>query len=199
MQENHELGGLVSSDVNGGCKMAGEFQRENRISRKRFVQLTLLVWFAMMGIDFFLHGGVFAAVYVQDSPFLLSAMESFRRIPFGYLALLVTAGLLVWIVEQASARGWRRGLIIGLSLGVVMGFSSTLGLYSISTAGARLLVAWFIAQVIEIAIAGAIIGQGLLVPSLRGLTLAVVIGFIVLFVGTIMMQSIGLVPSRTMG
>ena len=179
--------------------MRVEYQRENHISRKRYVQLTLLVWFAMIGIDFFLHGGIFAAAYVQESPFLLSAIVAFRRIPFGYMALLATAGLLVWIIEHASTRGWRKGLAIGLSLGAVMGASFTLGLYSISTVSPQLLVAWFVAQVLEMAIAGAIIGQGLLVHSLRRLVLAVVIGFILLFVGTIMMQSAGLVPSVMMG
>ena len=179
--------------------MLGEHQRENRTPRKRYVHLSLLVWVAMIGVDFFLHGGIFAATYVQDSPFLLSAMEAFRRIPFGYFALLVTAGLLVWIVDQTSARGWRKGLVIGLCLGAVMGVSFTLGLYSISTASLQLLVAWFVAQVLQMAIAGAIIGQGLLVHSLRRLTLAVVIGFILLFMGTIVMQSAGLAPSIMIG
>ncbi len=179
--------------------MPGERQGEGRTSRKKYVQLTLLVWFAMVGVDFFLHGGVFAALYTQDSPFLLPAMEAFRRIPLGYLALLITAGLLVWILERAPASGWRNGLSLGLLLGGVMGATLTLGLYSISTASPRLLAAWFVAQVLEIAVAGAIIGQGLRVRSLRRLTLAVVIGILLLFVGTVALQSTGWAPSVTIG
>ena len=176
-----------------------EQQRVIHTSRKRYVQLSLLVWVAMIGMDFFFHGGLFASAYVQDSPFLLSAMDAFRRIPFGYLALLATAGLLVWILDRASVMGWRKGLVIGLCLGVVMAFSYTFGLYSISTARPQLLAAWFIIQVLEIAIAGAIIGQGLFVDSFRRLALLVVIGFILLFVLTIVMQSIGMAPAMMIG
>jgi hypothetical protein len=166
-----------------------------RLSRKRYMQLSLLVWVALIGVDFFLHGGIFAATYVEDSPFLLSALDAFRRIPLGYLALLATAGLLVWILDRASVKGWRRGFAVGLGLGTVMAISFTFGLYSISTASPRLLVGWFVIQVIEIAIAGAIIGQGLLVDSLRRLTLVVVIGFILLFIVTVVMQTLGLAPA----
>ena len=175
--------------------MSEEHQPGISTPRKRIVQLSLLVWVAMIGVDFFLHGGIFASVYLQENPFLLSGLESFRRIPFGYVALLATAGFLVWIIDQTSAKGWRKGLVLGLSIGLVMGFSSTLGLFSISTASLQLLLVWFIAQVLEMTIAGMIIGQGLLVPSLRNLTFVVMIGFILLFVGTIVMQSIGLVPT----
>ena len=89
----------------------------------------------MIGVDFFLHRSIFAEIYVKDGSLLLTDLEAFRRIPYGYLALLATAGLLVWIIKKASAKGWRRGFVIGLFLGGVMGFSSTLGLYSISNAG----------------------------------------------------------------
>jgi hypothetical protein len=179
--------------------MSGEHQSGSRTALKRYVQLSLLVWVAMIGIDFFLHGGIFAAIYLQDDAFLLSGMEAFRRIPLGYLALLATAGLLVWIIDRSSTRGWRKGAVVGLSLGAVMSFSSTLGLFSISTASPQLLAAWFVAQVLEMAIAGAMIGQGLVTQSLRRLTLAVVIGFVLLFAGTIVMQSVGLVPSSVAG
>jgi hypothetical protein len=179
--------------------MPEEHQRKNDPPRKRYVQLTLLAWVAMIGVDFFLHGGIFAATYAQVSPFLLSAMEAFRRIPVGYLALLITTALLVWIIDRALVGGWRKGLQTGLCLGVAMGISSTLGLYSISTASPQLLAVWFLAQVLEFAVAGAIIGQGLLAYSLRGLTLIVIIAFILLLGATIVMQSTGLVPTIMSG
>jgi hypothetical protein len=175
--------------------MLEEDLRDNRITRKRYIQLTLLVWAAMIGVDFFLHGGLLAAVYVQKSPFLLSPMESFRRIPLGYLALLVSAGFLVWIMNRAGAEGWRRGLIAGTCIGAVMGVSLTLGLYSISTASPQLLAAWFAGQVFEMGIAGAVIGQGLAIDTLRNLTRVVILGVILLFVATIVLQSVGLAPS----
>lgn len=171
--------------------MPGEYDRENRASRTRYVQLTLLVWVAMMGVDFFLHGGIFAALYVQNSPFLLPAMDAFLRIPFGYLAILATAGLLVWIVGQTSARGWRKGLVTGLALGAVMGASFTLGLYSISTASPQLLAAWFAAQVLEMGTAGVVIGQGLAMDKLRSLTLAVIFEVVFLVLVTIVLQNVG--------
>jgi hypothetical protein len=179
--------------------MLEEDLHSSRITRKRYLQLILLVWFAMIGIDFFLHGGLLASIYIQDSPFLLSAVDSFRRIPLGYLALLVSVGFLVWIINQATVRGWRKGLLIGAFFGAVMGVSLILGLYSISTASLQLLAAWFVSQVLEMSIAGAIIGQGLVIDSLRRLTLYVIVGFLLLSVATVVMQSTGMAPSIVIG
>jgi hypothetical protein len=171
--------------------VSAEHQLDIPRFRTRFFQLLLLLWIALIGVDFLLHGGVFAAIYEQDSPFLLAAEEAFRRIPFGYAALLITVGLLVWIIGRTQVRGWRKGLALGLALGLVMAASSTLGLYSISTASPEFLAAFFTAQVVEIGIAGAIIGHGLLVQSLRRLTLAVIAGFVLLFAATILIQNTG--------
>ena len=76
-----------------------------------------------------------------------------------------------------------------------MAASFTFGLYSISTARLQLLIVWFVIQVIEMAIAGAIIGQGLLADSLRRLVLMVIVGFILLLLVTVVMQNIGLAPA----
>ncbi len=172
--------------------MLPEHQAKARIPRKRYVQLSLLVWVAMLGIDFLLHGGVFSAVYVEDSPFLLSPLDAFRRIPLGYLALLTTSALLVWIFGQTSVRAWKDGLTLGLTLGALMGLSSTLGLFSISTAGPMLLVASFVSQMLQAAVAGVIVAEGLRLQSLRRLAICVIIAFVLLFAGTIVLQSTGL-------
>jgi hypothetical protein len=179
--------------------MLEEDLHPSRITRKRYLQLTLLVWFAVIGVDFFLHGGLLAAFYVQDSTFLLSPMESFRRIPLGYLALLVSAAFLVWIMGRATVKGWRKGLLTGALIGAVMGVSLNLGLYSISTASPRLLAGWTVGQVLEMGIAGAIIGQGLVGNSLRRLTVYVIVGLILLGAATVVMQSTGLAPSIMIG
>ena len=184
--------GIVDARFNDGVNPMSEQHNEFQPSRKRYVQLTLLVWVLLIGIDFFLHAGLFSRSYTQESPFLLPTMEAFLRIPFGYLALLVSTGLLVWIFGRANVKGWRDGLGVGLGLGFAMAFSYTVGLYSISTASTQLLASWFVIQVLEIAIAGVVIGQGLLVSHMRRLTITVLIGVVLLFIITIAMQNLGL-------
>jgi hypothetical protein len=168
---------------------------KKRTSVKQYFQLTLLAWVAMLGVDFLLHGGLLASIYVQESPFLLSPIDSFPRIPFGYLALLVSAGFLVWIINRASQNGWRKSLLIGALTGALLGAYLTLGLFSISTAAPQLLVAWFAGQVIEMGVAGAVVGKGLAAYKLRGLTLVVILGVILIFFVVIVLQTVGLVPS----
>lgn len=80
-----------------------------------------------------------------------------------------------------------------------MGLSLILGLYSISTASPQLLAGWFIGQALEMGIAGAIIGQGLAMDSLRRLTVYVIVVFILPSVATVVMQSTGMAPSIVVG
>ena len=72
-----------------------DIARPRPIATRRLVHITLLSWLAMLGIDFFVHGGLLATLYLQPSPFLLPPEQAFRRIPLAYVSFLLLAILLV--------------------------------------------------------------------------------------------------------
>ena len=128
-------------------------------SHRRLVFIGLLSWLSMLGVDFFVHGGLLAKLYAQPSPFLLSPLDAFIRIPLGYLAALLLAALLLWLMLRLGLSGWRQGLSFGLRLGALMGASGMLGLFSISTAELSLVGAWLLSQVLQMGLAGAVTGR----------------------------------------
>jgi hypothetical protein len=161
----------------------------------RALALTALAWLSMLGVDFLLHGGLLAALYLQSSPFLVSPATAFALIPVGYLALLLFAMLLVWLMTRQQVAGWRPGALFGLAVGALTAGAFVLGLFSISTASMSLLAGWFAGQTAELAIAGAVVGSGLAGVRLRRLV-AVVVGLVVLCViTTLLLQSVGLAPA----
>lgn len=170
-------------------------ERTDSLWSWRGVKLVLLAWLAMLGFDFFLHGGLLARLYTTPSPFLLSPMESFRRIPIGYLSFLIAAGFLVWLTSRMGIRGPGEGLKFGAVLGGVMWFSLAIGLYSISTARPLLLAGWAVGQTVEMAYAGAVVGYGAKRASLRKPFVWVLATSFVLVILTIVMQSTGLAPA----
>ena len=165
---------------------------------RRLALLCLLSWLAMLGVDFFLHGGLLAAFWVQDSPFLLPPAQAFSLIPVGYAAFLLLAVLLIWLMTRLEITGWGPGFIFGLKLGALVWGALVLGLNSATTAGLPLLLSWFVGQTLEMAVGGAVIGRALGGERLSRLFL-IVLGLVVLFfVITIVMQSLGLAPTVRM-
>lgn len=157
--------------------------------------LTLLAWLAMLGVDFLVHGGLLAELYLQPSPFLLPLATAFARIPLGYLAFLLLTVLLMWLSVRLKLAGWRAGAVFGVELGGLLWGAVVLGLLSISTAEVPLLLGWFVGQTAELGLAGAVVGSGLMGGRLRGLV-AGVVGLVVLCVAaTILLQSLGVVPT----
>ncbi|NNF00662.1 MAG: hypothetical protein HKN25_16715 [Pyrinomonadaceae bacterium] len=165
------------------------------VSFMRITKIVILCWLSMIGFDFFLHGGLMAGFYVQTSPFLLPPEKAFRLIPIGYLSFLLFAILLVWLMLGQNIRGWRGGLVFGLKLGALIWGSVVLGLMSISTASAGLLIGWFFGQTIELGIAGAFGGSALCGVRLTKLFFIV---FVLLFLSlllTLVLQNLGFAPS----
>lgn len=169
--------------------------REGIISLKRVALLVALSWLSMIGFDFFLHGGLLAAFYVQPSPFLLPLEQAFRLIPLGYLSFLLLAILLVWLMLRLEVLGWRDGFVFGLKLGALVWGAMVLGLMSISTASAWLLIGWFFGQTIELGIAGMFAGSGLSGARLIRLFMAVIGLILFSILITVVLQSIGIAPA----
>jgi hypothetical protein len=174
-------------------------QKTAQHSRRRLVLIGLLSWLSMLSIDFFLHGGLLANLYVEPSPFLLSPSDVFMRIPLGYLAALLLSILLLWLMLRLALIGWRQGLVFGLQLGAFIGGTAVLGLLSISTAKLTLSMGWFVGQTMQMGFAGIVAGSGLAGQRLGNLTLRVMALVLFLVIVTIAMQSVGLAPAAQPG
>ncbi len=166
---------------------------------RRVVASTLLAWFAMVGIDFLLHGGILAHWYVQPDPFLLPPPDAFRLIPVGYLCFLVFACTLAWLILRLNIHGVRAASVFGLKLGGLVWLTFVLALASISTAKHALLIGWFVGQTIESGIGGAVLGAALSARRLRGVAIFVVTLVVLCVVATIVLQNTGLAPAIVVG
>lgn len=164
-------------------------------SKWRIILLAIIAWLAVLGLDFLLHAGLLAGLYLQPSPFLLSPLTALALIPVGYLSLLLLAMLLIWLMIRLELAGWREGLLFGLKLGGLIGGAFMLGLLSVSTASFSLLAGWFVGQTLELALAGAIIGSGLAGMRLRRLFGMVMVFVLLSVIATIILQSLGVVPT----
>ncbi len=149
----------------------------------------------MLEFDFFPHAGLLARLYLEPSPFLLTPLEAFRRLPFGYLSFLLSAILLVWLMSRLRLIGWRAGFGFGLKLGAFIWGALVLGLFSISTADVSLLAGWFLGQTVELALAGAVAGSGLTAKHIGRLSLKVAAFILFLAIITVVLQTSGVAPA----
>ncbi len=164
-------------------------------TRRQFVLITILGWLSMLGFDFFLHAGLLAKLYTRQSPFLLPPLRSFQLIPLGYLSFLLLAILLAWLMWRLSIRDSRQGFLFALAFGALSWGATILGLASISTADVDLLAGWFFGQVLELGIAGAVMGSAFAGKRLTRLAIGVTLFVILCLVVTVAMQSAGIVPT----
>jgi len=150
-----------------------------------------LSWLVMVGVDFFLHAGLLAPLYDWESPFLLRPDVAFARISIGYLGFLLLAIGLAWLLTRLEVGRGRDGALIAGAVGAVVWGSLVLGLWSISTADAALLVGWWVGQTVELAVGGHVIGSLLGGARLRTVawTVSLVLGVGAL--SAVVLQTIG--------
>jgi hypothetical protein len=150
-----------------------------------------LAWFAMVGIDFFLHAGLLAPLYDWESPFLLRPEVAFVRIPIGYLSMLGMASLLAWLLPRLEVRRGRDGGAIAAGLGAIVWGALLLGIWSISTAPPVLLAGWWVAQIAELGLAGCIVGSLIRGLSVRASTWRVGGLILAAAVSAVALQAVG--------
>jgi len=166
----------------------------NKIRIWRLISVGFISWLMALGIDFFLHAGLFADLYTQSTTFLLAPEDAFRLIPLGYLSILFQIILLLWLVVRLGIQTWKEGAIFGVKLGLLLGSSMVLGMISISTMTWQFLLVVMFAQIVELAVTGAIIASGMKAEKLRPILVRVIALVIFLLILTIAIQSQGWTP-----
>jgi hypothetical protein len=164
---------------------------QEHASVPRPLRTMLLSWLAMIGVDLFLHAGLLAPLYDWGDAFLLRPEQAFVRIPAGYLAFLVLAAALVWLLPKLGVRRGRDGSLAAGGGGAVIWGALLLGLWSISTADPPLLIAWWLGQTAELALAGYVIGSVLAGRGLRSLGIQVGAVLVLGAASAVVLQSIG--------
>jgi hypothetical protein len=161
------------------------------------LRIALLVWLAIVGLDFLLNGALSAGLYQQGGPFLLPPADAAARIPLGYLAFGVIALGTVEVMHRLRISGSWTGARLGAVVGATVGSVWSLSLYSITTIDAWTAGWFFVVWLGLLALGATVAGSGLASRSLRGLS-ALVVGMDVLFAAVVIaLQSAGLVPTTS--
>ena len=162
------------------------------------LRVTLVVWLAMVGLDFVLNAGLFAGVYQEGGPFLLAPLEAFRRVPLGYLAFLILAAAMVELSLRLRSTTVATGLRLGATAGATLGAAWSLGLYSVATLTPRTALTFSAIWLALLTVAGGVAAAGLGQASLRGLTLRVIGVDLLGAIAVIALQSFGILPTLTL-
>lgn len=173
------------------------------VQRKPLIRITLLAWFAIVSLDFFLNAGLFARFYHWSLPGFLPPMKMFAYIPLGYAAFLFWSVLLVWLMTRLSVRGLRNGARFGATVGALLATAGFCGELSIFAFPVGMLFLWAVVNTLSFTVGGAVAGAGLASARLRPLALRVVLLFVACLIGGFVLQNIGpnpavkTVPGRT--
>jgi hypothetical protein len=186
-----------NASIMGAFQMGTVFAFEEKITWRKFALRMLASGIFMMAFDLFLNAGVFAKIWLEPSSFLLDPQQLFHRIPLGYIAFFLEAGIYVWLTMKVGAKTWRQGCVLGLMVGGLLNIASVFGLRSGTTASWPILFVWLIGGVALTA--GACLMTGL--STERGekrALLAAILALVVAFILIIVLQSTGLVSARRM-
>ena len=182
--------------MNEGRESRSGRQRSHSVAQRS--RVALLVWLALLGLDFVLNGALFARMYREGGPFFLAPVEAFHRIPLGYAAFLILAIGIVEIAYRLRSAGLANGVRLGLALGAALAAIWSLSLFSIANLHAEVALAFAFTWLALLLMGSAVAAVGLARASLRSLALEVVAFDLLCVVTVVALQSFGVVPIQTM-
>ena len=123
---------------------------------KRIILAIIAVYVTWSVMDIIIHGFLLMPIYVETSS--LWRPENEMKNGLLYLVTLVGAVGFVLIYNYFKSKSIKTGLLYGLILGVTWGFSMGFGTYSYSPIPFTLAWSWFGATIVELLVAGLLVG-----------------------------------------
>lgn len=130
------------------------------ITKTRFIISTLMAWLVFLMLDFLAHAGLLNALWAKELPALKPEEELFLLIPFGYLSFFILTLLIGWLYVRLfkTAGSPKKGLIFGMSFGLLYALSIFLGWYSFINLPLLFLFLASLVYFVEISAVGLIYG-----------------------------------------
>jgi len=125
---------------------------------KRFVIASIVVFVAIMILDYIFHMGVLAPVYEETQHIWRSDADMMKRMPIGYIFTLLWAFLLCYIfVRGYEGKGLVEGVRFGILIALFVCLIQSVGYWMAIPIPFKLVIYWFLIGLVEMIILGILV------------------------------------------
>lgn len=124
---------------------------------KNLIIGTVVVFVALMGMDFLLHGNLLATRYAETAQLWRPEAEMKMGVMALVTFIVALMFTLIYVLLVAN-KGLMTGLLYGLLYGIAVGVGAGFGTFSFMPLPYDLALSWFGIQVLESLVAGGLLG-----------------------------------------
>jgi hypothetical protein len=126
---------------------------------KRFLGATVAAWLGILVLDAMINGIFLAGDFEATAGHWLPSDELFRRIPLGWLSMLLSVVLFGYVfIRFGDGCGARNGLRFALWIGTALAAPGPLGLYALVPWPMKMILAWSTQWFINMVVIGLMFG-----------------------------------------
>lgn len=171
--------------------MEGDVTKREPPRRALSLRPVLLGWLAAIAVDLFFNAGVFSPLFDQArEPGLLPDDVLFRRIPAAYLVVGFAVAVLAWLIDRVNLTGFRAGLLAGSGLGLLLGMTGVVWIWTAIEMTGLFVAAGVVVQVGQMGAAGAVLGAASGRMDQRRLLRWTFIGTVIAVVAGVLAQNV---------